>query len=242
MPPLLYRVVNTILTYLNAGSYYKTPEEIRNAFNIASLQLYKKLRGNMAQYIPGRPLAAVNFEQTNVSTDALEEMYRVYYFNSLPLNIIDSVSNRTIDVIQVIEAQYNSASDPYYPVLILPDNQFGTMSNNPIIQPITTRPYGRLIGYDKLTGILSYEISPVANIVSVMVRCLTLPTIVNFNFTFSTTKPLPEVDLADPLFVDTDWTDDKYDQLVFMTVEQLGFNISNGTLIQAGQAQEQKVL
>ena len=242
MPPLLYRVVNTILTYLNAGSYYKTAEEIRNAFNIASLQLYKKLRGNMAQYAPGRPLAAVNFEQTSVTTDALSEMYRVYYFQSLPLNIVDAVTNRSIDIIQVIEAQYNSANDPYYPVLVLPDNQFGTMSNNLIIPPTTTRPYGRLIGYDVTTGVLSYEIVPVANVVSVMVRCLTLPTVVDFNFKIDTTKPLPEVDLADPLFVDTDWSDDKYDQLVFMTVEQLGFNISNGTLIQAGQAQEQKVL
>jgi hypothetical protein len=75
-----------------------------------------------------------------------------------------------------------------------------------------------------------------------MARCLTLPRLVDFNFTLDTTKPLPIIDETDPLFVDTDWSDDKYDQLVFMTVEQLGFNISNGVLIQAGLAQEQKVL
>ena len=249
MPPLLYRVVNTILTYLNAGSYYKTPEEIKNAFNIASLQLYKKLRGNMVQYAPGRPQGAINFEQTSVTTDALSEMYRVYYFfkNLQPLTIpLTDGDGRQIDIVQIIEAQYLSPNDPYYPVLILPDNQFSTMVNNPVIPPIQRRPYGRLIGLDLPNKSLSYEIVPQNRtdnrMYSIMVRCLTLPTLVNFNFILNSPAPLPEVDLGDPNFVDTDWSDDKYDQLVFMTVEQLGFNISNGVLIQAGLAQEQKVL
>lgn len=238
---LLERVVYTILTYLNAGSYYKTPEEIKNAFNIASLQLYKKLRGNMAQYVPGRPLGSINFGQTNVTMDSLAEMYRVYYFTNIPLKII-SPDGRIVDIIEVIEAKYYDNSLPYYPVMIVPDNQFGMILNNPIIPPIYTRPIGRLIGYDKTSNLLSYEIAPASGIVSVMVRCLTLPRLVNFTFKLDTTKPMPEVDISDPDFVDTDWSEDKYDQLVFMTVEQLGFNISNGVLIQAGQAQEQKVL
>jgi hypothetical protein len=234
-PTLLQRVVYTILTYLNAGSYYKTAEEIKNAFNIASLQLYKKLRGNLAQYVPGRPMGAVNFGQTNVTMDSLAEMYRVYYYTEMPLEI-KSPDNRMVDVIEVIEAQYNTSSDPYYPVMVVPDNQYGMILNNPIIPPIQRRPLGRLIGYDN--NVLKYEIAPSANVVSIMVRCLTLPTVVDFDFTIDTTKPLP---IVVPI-VDTDWTEDKYDQLVFMTVEQLGFNISNGVLIQAGQAQEQKVL
>jgi hypothetical protein len=249
MPPtLLQRVVYTILTYLNAGSYYKTAEEIKNAFNIASLQLYKKLRGNLVQYAPGRPLAAINFEQTSATTDSLAEMYRVYYFlqNLQPFQIpLADADGRQVDIVQIIEAQYNNSSSPYRPVLVLPDNQFSTMVNNPVIPPTQQRPYGRLIGLNLANKTLSYEIVPQdsSNILnSVMARCLTLPRLVDFNFTLDTTKPLPIIDETDPLFVDTDWSDDKYDQLVFMTVEQLGFNISNGVLIQAGLAQEQKVL
>ena len=204
----------------------------------------------MAQYAPGRPQGAINFEQTNVTTDALSEMYRVYYFlkKLQPLQIpLTDGGGRKIDIVQIIEAQYIDSDKPYNPVLILPDNQFSTMVNNPIIPPIQRRPYGRLIGLDLPNELLLYEIVPQDSINnrinSIMVRCLTLPTLVNFNFTTSTTNPLPEVDI-DPTngFIDTDWSDDKYDQLVFMTVEQLGFNISNGVLIQAGLAQEQKVL
>jgi hypothetical protein len=120
------------------------------------------------------------------------------------------------------------------------------MVNNPVIPPIQKRPYGRLIGLDLPNKSLSYEIVPQDSIDnrinSIMVRCLTLPALVNFEFTIDTTKPLPIIDETDANFVDTDWSYDKYDQLVFMTVEQLGFNISNGVLIQAGLAQEQKVL
>jgi len=236
MPPsLLQRVVYTILTYLNAGSYYKTAEEIKNAFNIASLQLYKKLRGNLAGYAPGRPQGAINFGQTSITMDSLAEMYRVYYFESAPVEIT-STDDKLIDVIEVIEAQYYDTINPYYPVMIVPDNQYGMLLNNPIIPPIPSRPYGRLAGYKD--NILKYEIAPSDGIVSIMVRCLTLPRLVDFTFTVDSTQPLP---IVVPI-VETDWTDDKYDQLVFMTVEQLGFNISNGVLIQAGQSQEQKVL
>lgn len=232
---LLQRVVYTILTYLNAGSYYKTAEEIKNAFNIASLQLYKKLRGNLAGYAPGRPQGAINFGQTSVTTDSLAEMYRVYYFPSVPVDIV-STDGRMVDVIEVIEAQYDRPDSPYYPVMVVPDNQYGMLLNNPVIPPTKTRPYGRLIGY--INNVLQYEIAPSTEIVSVMVRCLTLPQLVDFQFVVDSTQPLPIVVPT----VETDWTDDKYDQLVFLTVQQLGFNISNGVLIQAGQAQEQKVL
>jgi len=251
MPPtLLQRVVYTILTYLNAGSYYKTAEEIKNAFNIASLQLYKKLRGNLVQYAPGRPLAAINFEQTSATTDSLAEMYRVYrYFKNLqPFEIpLTDSDGRQVDIIQILEVQYGGASSSYRPVLVLPDNQFSTMVNNPVIPPTQQRPYGRLIGLDLSNQTLTYEIVPQDSnniLYSVMVRCLTLPRLVNFVFdaTLSVSEPLPVIDETSPLFIDTDWSDDKYDQLVFMTVEQLGFNISNGVLIQAGLAQEQKVL
>lgn len=236
MPPsLLAQVVTTVLTYLNAGSYYKTALEIQNAFNIASLQLYKKLRGNMAQYMPLRPSASINFQQTNVTNDALSEMYRVIQGTGIPAKVSDP--DRKIDVIQSIEVQYDGSGSPYYPVMVVPDNQYLMILQNPIIPPIKTRPVGRFEYYDKDQNTIAYTVSP-SNYTDVVFRCLTLPTEVDFTFEISTQEPLPTVLVGK----DTDWSEDKYDQLVFMTVEQLGFNIQNGVLIQAGQAQEQKVL
>ena len=68
---MLEQLITTVITYLNAAGYYKTAEEIKNAINVAQLDLYKRLRGNMAQYAPGRPQAAVNPEQTIQSTDEI---------------------------------------------------------------------------------------------------------------------------------------------------------------------------
>jgi len=61
---VLQRLITTVLTYLNAAGYYKSAEEIQNAINVTQLDLYKRLRGNMAQYAPGRPIASVPLGRT----------------------------------------------------------------------------------------------------------------------------------------------------------------------------------
>ena len=71
---MLPRLVSTIYTYLNAGGYYKTALEIQNAINTAQIQLYKKLRGNIAEYGPSRPKALVNFQETTATSDSLAEL------------------------------------------------------------------------------------------------------------------------------------------------------------------------
>lgn len=231
---VLERLITTVLTYLNAAGYYKSAEEIQNAINVAQLDLYKRLRGNMAQYVPGRPLAAVNPEQTAVSTDALWELYLIIGMN-IPGSIFNIGAesqnyNKTIDLVLSLEVGYATDPNNLYPVNIVPDNQYLMLKNNPVVPPIPTRPIGRI--YDDF----SIEISP-APAEKWRARVLTLPNPVAFTFTDSG-GPIPIINVTSPI----SWTADKLDNLVYGTVANLGFNLSNGVLVQSGNNMNEKIL
>lgn len=232
---VLERLITTVLTYLNAAGYYKSAEEIENAINTTQLDLYKRLRGNMAQYVPGRPLAAVNPGQNNVSSDAISELYvtltNLPFTPSGEISISSSQTTRIIDVLLSLEVAYNSAPTMFYPINIIPDNQFLMLKNNPVLPPVETRPIGRLM------GLLQYEVLPMTGVSSVQARALTLPTPVAFTFSDSG-GPIPIITITQQI----DWTADKLDNLVYGTVANLGFNLSNGVLVQSGTAMNEKIL
>jgi hypothetical protein len=232
---VLERLITTVLTYLNAAGYYKSAEEIENAINTTQLDLYKRLRGNMAQYVPGRPLAAVNPGQNNVSSDAISELYvtltNLPFTPSGEISISSSQTTRTIDVLLSLEVAYNNAPTMFYPINIIPDNQFLMLKNNPVLPPVETRPIGRLM------GLLQYEVLPMTGVSSVQARALTLPTPVAFTFSDSG-GPIPLITITQQI----DWTADKLDNLVYGTVASLGFNLSNGVLVQSGTAMNEKIL
>jgi hypothetical protein len=233
---MLERLVSTVYTYLNVGAYYKDALEIKNAINMASLDLYKHLRGSLAQYAPGRPLPSIVPEATNVSRDAISELYREYFLAGsgplnrilTPLNIV-STDNRIIDIIESIEVSYSL--NEFYPVNIVPDNQYLMMRNNPIIPPVNERPLGRM------AGLFSYDVLPGKGILQARVRCLTLPNLIDFSIQ-DTNYSIPQITVID----DFDWTEDKFDNLVYGTISNLGFNLSNGVLVQSGEAMNQKNL
>lgn len=231
---VLQRLITTVLTYLNASGYYKSAEEIQNAINVAQLDLYKRLRGNMAQYAPGRPLAAVNQGQTAVSTDALWELYLVIGadLGTVPINMREQSAafGRNIDIVLSLEVEYVSTAGTLHPVNIVPDNQYLMLKNNPVVPPVETRPIGRIVDD------FSFEIAP-APYTKWRGRVLTLPNPVAFTFTESN-GPLPTINVITPM----DWTDDKLDNLVYGTVANLGFNLSNGVLVQSGNAMNDKIL
>lgn len=234
---MLEQLIKTVLTYLNASGYYKSAEEIQNAINIASLDLYKRLRGNMAQYSPGRPQAAVTPEQTNVTTDAIQELYRninCTVDNGGGLVYLTPESGRVIDIVFSIEVIYDGNRNPY-PVNIVPDNQYLMMANNPVIPPVPTRPLGRF--YQLIDTAIVYEVAPKADLLFAFAKALVLPG--NCAFTFvDEGAPLPKIVITQ----DWDWTPDKLDNLVYGTVANLGFNLSNGVLVQSGNAMNEKVL
>lgn len=234
---MLEQLITTVITYLNAAGYYKTAEEIKNAINVAQLDLYKRLRGNLVQYAPGRPQAAINPEQTNVTADAVSELY---YVVDNPINgdnkFADFLTaqdkiNRVIDLVMSVEASYLDNPGTFYPVNIVPDNQFLMLKNNPVVPPVKTRPLGRLF------SMLVYECYPFNQVEFYRGRVLTLPNPVDFVFTDSN-GPIPNITVITPM----DWTIDKLDNMVYGTVANLGFNLSNGVLVQSGNAMNNSVL
>lgn len=232
---MLERLITTVLTYLNAAGYYKSAEEIQNAINVAQLDLYKRLRGNMAQYAPGRPLAAVNPEQTTTSTDALSELYIT--LTNLPFLpqegyvSVDAPPTITVDIVLSLEVAYKPNASLYRPVNIVPDNQYLMLKNNPVVPPIESRPIGRPY------SLLTYEVSPITNVDNFKARVLKLPAPVAFTFTESN-GPIPDIIITQNI----DWTLDKLDNMVYGTVANLGFNLSNGVLVQSGNAMNDKIL
>ena len=231
---VLQRLITTVLTYLNAAGYYKSAEEIQNAINVAQLDLYKRLRGNLAQYAPGRLSSAIYPEVTTASSDSLWELYLVVG-SDISTSIADIGSqeaafNKTIDIVLSLEVEYDSAPGVPYPVNIVPDNQYLMLKNNPVIPPVPSRPLGRL------TEGFRYEISP-APAAKWRARVLTLPSPVAFTFT-ENDGPIPTINVVSPI----DWTADKLDNLVYGTVANLGFNLSNGVLVQSGNAMNDKIL
>lgn len=231
---VLERLINTVLTYLNAAGYYKSAEEIQNAINIAQLDLYKRLRGNMAQYVPGRPLAAVNMGQTAVSTDALWELYlsigQDFSSGFAEISTAASLFGKTADIVLSLEVAYENDLATLYPVNIVPDNQFLMLKNNPVVPPVQSRPIGRL--YDEFI----VEVTP-APFAKWRGRVLTLPRPVAFTFT-DNGGPIPTIIVTQGI----DWTADKLDNLVYGTVANLGFNLSNGVLVQSGNSMNEKIL
>ena len=234
---VLKQLITTVLTYLNAGGYYKSAEEIKNAINVAQLDLYKRLRGNLTQYAPGRPSSAITPEETIATADAVSELYYVANIsikgNNRSVDVLNQqqVLNRTIDLVLSLEVSYLNNPEEFYPINIVPDNQFLMMKHNPIIPPVQTRPLGRL------ASMLIYECYPFDNVDFYRARVLTLPNQVDFTFTDSNGS-IPTINVITPI----DWTADKLDNMVYGTVANLGFNLSNGVLVQSGNAMNDKIL
>ena len=239
---MLPKLVSTIYTYLNAGGYYKTALEIKNAINVSQIQLYKKYKGDLSDYGPSRPKALINFQETTVSADALGELYFEYSLGPNNPVLVSANNNRVPDIVQSLEIQYVQGGD-YYPVNIVPDNQYLMMKNNSVIYPPakidTNRPLGRM------NGLLQYEVYPF-RFNNARVRVLTLPRDVNFEVIDDPLFEVPQVDTVSVpgvyQYVDTDFTEEKFNNLLFLTVASLGFNLSNGVLVQAGTQQEFKQL
>jgi hypothetical protein len=235
---MLPKLVSTIYTYLNAGGYYKTALEIKNAINVAQIQLYKKYRGDLSDYGPSRPKSLINFQETTVSADALSELYFQYDLGGNNPVLVTTNDGRNPDIVQSLEIQYVQKGE-YYPVNVVPDNQYLMMKNNSVIYPPakidTNRPLGRM------NGLLQYEVYPFS-FYNARARVLTLPRDVNFEVIDDPAYEVPVVDVASPDYVDTQFTEEKFNNLLFLTVASLGFNLSNGVLVQAGTQQEFKQL
>jgi hypothetical protein len=237
---MLEQLISTIFTYLNAGGYYKSALEIQNAINTAQLQLYKKLRGNLADYAPGRPKSIVNFQETIVTSDSLTELYftnasqgvgTVAYRNNIDL---DDPNLPLFDLLLSLEVNYSS-NGQYYPVNIVPDNQYLMMINNTVIYPKNLTESKRPIG--RMNGDLKWDVYPLFH--SANIRYLKLPKNVQFSLTDNPNSSVPDVV---PGYVDTEFSKDKFNNLLFLTLENLGININNALIVQSSAQKEYREL
>jgi len=237
---MLEQLISTIFTYLNAGGYYKSALEIQNAINTAQIQLYKKLRGNLADYAPGRPKSAVNFQETIVTSDSLTELYRTnVYLSASPtanMNSIDlnNPNLELFDLLLSLEICY-TANGPFYPVNIVPDNQYLMMINNTVIYPNAAKASLRPIG--RMNGNLKWDVYP--TYLHANVRYLKMPRNVQFDLQDNPNSSVPNVV---PGFVDTEFSKDKFNNLLFLTLENLGININNPVIVQSSAQKEYREL
>lgn len=216
--PILDQVITNVYNAINAGSYFRSTTEMQSAISLANTQLYQKFRGNMAQYQKNSPKAVLNFGETTITLDSLAELYRVYFNNTNPL-AITSNDNQVVDIVESIELQY-AFNGPFYSAQIVPDNQYNTMNQNKVIPPAEEFPRGRLF------SLLTYEIIP-NNYINAMSRVLVLPKEPVFTLT-DTGGPIPTITVQQ----DFVWTEEKIPALVMLTIQNLGFTLQNGVLIQ----------
>jgi hypothetical protein len=216
--PILDQVITNVYNAINAGSYFRSTTEMQSAISLANTQLYQKFRGNMAQHQKNSPKAILNFGETTITLDSLAELYRVYFNNANPL-AITSNDNQVVDIVESIELQY-ALNGPFYSAQIVPDNQYNTMNQNKVIPPAEEFPRGRLF------SLLTYEIVP-NTYINAMSRVLVLPREPIFTLTDSG-GPIPQIGVQQ----DVMWTQEKIPALVMLTIQNLGFTLQNGVLIQ----------
>jgi hypothetical protein len=110
------------------------------------------------------------------------------------------------------------------------------MKGNEVLYPQNGAEIKRPLG--RMAGFLEFEIFPSVYFAA-QARVLTLPTNVEFQLIDNDVDPIPE--LA-PGYIDTDFTEEKFNNLLFLTLNSLGFNISNGLLVQGTAQKEFKEL
>jgi len=222
----LQELVSRLFTLLNSGSYYKSSTEIQNAINSASEDLYDEYRNSMNVYSPNNTNSSIAFQETLSSADALQEFYQIFTATGNPL-VVEATGDYVLDRIQVLEATFPVVG--VKPVKILPDNQWLRAVDNKVTPPIAAWPIGRL------SGLFTYEILP-NTYTSVSARCLCYPIPCAFTFV-DNDSPIPTVVTTAEL----GWQADKMEQILARTISKLGFNLSNGVLVQAGSQMSQKL-
>jgi hypothetical protein len=219
--PILDQVITNVYNAINAGSYFRSTTEMQSAISLANTQLYQKFRGNMAQYQKNSPKAILNFGETTITLDSLAELYRTYLLAIADPLIVVSTDNQVVDIAQSIELQV-TRNGPFYSVQIVPDNQYNAINQNKVIPPTIEFPRGRLYSF------LTYEIVPsINNYIVAVARTIVLPKEPVFTL-IDTGGPIPQINITQDLV----WTQEKIPALVMLTIQNLGFTLQNGVLIQ----------
>jgi hypothetical protein len=225
------QTIANVLNTINSGSYFRSTTEVQTAALLSNTQLYQKFRGNMAQYQKNSPKAVLNFGETTITLDSLAELFRIIPISGNPLVV--SLSGQTVDVVENIDVKYDG---DFMPSKILPPNQYRTMNQNLVITPDEEFPVTRFFEMTDPDQFQTFQIVP-SGYTEVEASVFILPTPPVFTFSDSG-GAIPTI-LATIPFV---WTSEKIPALVNLMIENLGFTLQNGVLIQGAQAQLQQQL
>jgi hypothetical protein len=221
-------ILSTVFTdaanLINAGSYSKGTTEWETALGLANKQLYQKFRGNMAQYQKNSPKAVLNFGETTITLDSLQELFRIIPLAGAdPLEI--QLLTKVVDLVQNIDVQYVAGGD-FYSCKILPSNQFQTLAQNKVVPPDQKHPYARFLDLNGQFQLHRFQILPLGYI-NAEVSVILLPQPPIFTLTDSG-GPIPTITVIQDFI----WTEEKIPALVMLTIQNLGFTLQNGVLIQ----------
>jgi hypothetical protein len=230
---VLETVITNVYNAINAGAYFRSTTEMQTAISLANTQLYQRFRGNMAQYQKNSPKAVLNFGETTITLDSLAELFQIIPLTGNPL--IVSLADQVVDIVENLDVQY-VADGPYYGAKILPPNQWATMNQNAVVPPEDEFPYARFVRLTDPEQYQQFEVLP-SDYTGVEASVYILPPEPQFTLTESG-GPIPTITVTQDLL----WTPEKIPALVFLTIQNLGFTLQNGVLIQGSQSQLQQQL
>lgn len=224
---VLQTVYENVSNLINSGSYFRSTNEMQTAISLANTQLYQAFRGNMRQYQKNSPKAVLNFGETTITLDSMAELFRILPFTGNPLVI--SLTDQVVDVVENLDVIYSGQTE-YVGAKILPPNQWAVMKKNTVVPPTIDYPYARFTRLSDPEQYQTFEILP-STYTNVQASVYLLPPPPAFTLTDSD-GPIPTINITQDLV----WTAEKIPALTNLTIQNLGFTLQNGVLIEAAQA------
>jgi len=227
---MVREIIHGVTQLMNPTGYIPNQTEWLNAIQSSSIDLYIELRGNLRWNRPNQVLSNVNFQETTTTTDALQEMYKVYGQNGgTDIITITPTDGAVLDRVQILEVQY-AENGAYSTPVFYPDNEYGPMKDNLVIPPTQKNPIFRL------QGLNTYEIFPKP--FYVRSRCLVMPTTPVFTVTDIPGELMPLVTVT----TDLNWQPDKTTMLIYRTLKKLGIETASANAQQGADTEASKIL
>jgi hypothetical protein len=209
---------------------FLSPEEVVNAINRASMDLFKEKFGLPEEYQPGRPVPKTPYEITQKLTDDM----RVFKKDASLVPSSGSVTLPT-DYVHVSKIGYQPADATKEEVgfELVDDAQWHSRINRKTAAPSADYPVCNI----KATTI---EIRP-KTLSNVKLTYLKLPTTAVWGYTLVSGRPVyADTGGLNGDSVDLDWPPDTHNDIITRACSILGLHILDGDLIRASEIKKEK--
>ena len=202
--------LHTFIRFLTkkARSGYFTPEELDDALNWASLDLFNELYGLRNAYQPGRAVPLNGYEITQKNKDDL----RVFMTNPTTLSLISGVATLPPDYIHwsMINTTNNGVTKE---VKVIDDARWNFRINRITAKPSTNNPVCRIYN-------TQVEFNP-TTLADVKLTYLKEPTKAVWAYTTVNNRPVFDVGNS----VDFEWGEENHMDLITRALTFLGVNL-----------------